>query len=784
MGTAHGSVLAIGLAILASAWPTRAEKGPSYRLVSCYNAILDPAAQFHVRDMEGDGSDEFVIVRANGGSVLLRRWAADARDPNRVLPYENQDIQVNLQPPGVVSPVLGDVTGDGRVDLFVISGSPGQLASGENVSGLIVTCYAPATPLCVLGPFLEGCDRRVENTRGQVNVVATEDVNGDGRRDILLFDYPYATGCEARSLRAYDATSGRELWRFESPTPPGDLIVCEPAPGAAAQPVIVLGAFACGNGFAVEDWDDEECRLTGVSFAGARLWQTRMGGKGTGTRLLLADRDGDGRREPYVSIQGDRDDAGREPRPEVFRLDPESGALTPFRVPEYPHALLAADIDGRPGEEILLVGRDQMLYALHGDFSVAWRYSQDRVRAVLGVVDLDGDSRPELLCDCGDLLRVLDRGGTELVQVGLSGIPPLTRAGSARIGGGNYLFVRQGGQLKILRLERVPGDAPAWLWVLATGLVFTAGASVLRMVRTAACREFEDEFMGLRHGQGAAPFVTVRRLSQLLLSWKHISEQGGVASSPLPELTADFEQRVMPSIRRMARMGPRTGLPRTLWAGLDEDAALVLGQLRDLCAAEESALANRFGRATSAVRGFMERCGRIEERFPLPPSANQVAHQVLELRRAELREAGVVSEVTADGDGSHRVDFPADELRAILDNCVENSLRALKGRPDPRLSIAVRSENRWCLIDVADNGSGLALPKGQWERVFDAGYTTRQVDVGDAGGGFGLSRARQLLSRSGGTIEVAGSSPDAGTTMRIRLRAYRHRRRPYARAVD
>lgn len=770
-------ISALTLVVLTWISPARATDVPSYRLVSCYNAVLDPAAQFFVRDMEGDGNDETVVARPNLASVLIRRWGADPKDPSRLMPYENQDIQVNLQPPGILSPVFEDVTGDGRLDLFVTSESGQHVSSPDGFTGLFITTYAPIAPLSLLGPFLQGCSRRVENSPGQVNVMAAVDVNKDGRRDVLLFDYPFAVGCESRSLRAYDAVTGRELWRFVVPTPPGDVIVWEPPPGGAQSPVVLMGAFACDNGFRIGEWSDRESRITGLSLDGAFLWQTRIGGQGTGTRLMLADRDGDGRQEPYVSVQGNRNAEGHEPSPFVYAIEPESGALTPFAVPEYVNGFRAADLDGRPGDEILLIGRDQVLYALRRDFTLAWQYRDDRVRGVIAVADLDGDGHPEILCDCGDIVRILDRRGQELAQAGLSGIATLTRTACARIGGHAYVVVRQGDQLKFLHLRRMPAGVPAWLWVLGTSLVFTAGLLVLQIVRTKACREFEDEFMELRHGHGAAPFVTIRRLSQLLLSWRHISEQGGVAASPLPRLIVDFGQRVLPPLRRMASLGPRTGLPRRLWAGLDADAQLVYDHLRQLLMAEEAALPDRFARATRVLQGFTERCSRVEDRFPMPASVSEVARKVIEQRHVDLLCNGVEAEVMATDDDSHRTDFPADELQFILDNCVENSVRALTGHQNPRLTISIGCEGRFCLVDVADNGAGIPLPKGQWARIFDADFTTRRAEAGEGGGGFGLHRARHLLRRGGGRITVLHSRQGGGTTMRITLRAYRPRRR-------
>lgn len=747
----------------------------AYRLISCYNAVLDPSAQFFVLDMEGDGNDELVVADPRLGSVLIRRWGVDPRDPTRLHLYENQDIQVNLTPPGVLSPVMGDVTGDGRIDLFVTSQVTECLASGDSTTALSVACYAPVSPLCTLGPFLSGCSRRVENSVGLVSLLATTDLNGDGRADVLLFHYPFDTGCENRSVRAYDARSGRELWRLDTPTPPGDAIVLEPDLNRRQQPMLILGAHACGNGFRIGDWSDSESCVTGISHSGSLLWRTRIGGKGTGTRLTLADRDGDGAPEPYVTLQGQRDEAGGEPKPQLFGLDPTTGSLTPFMLPEYAHGLVAVDLDGRRGDEILLVGRDQILYALGRHFEVVWTFRDDRVRTVIACRDLEGDGRSEILCDCGDILRILDTHGQELVQTGLSGVAPLTRAACASIGENNYLIVRQGDQIKYLRLERLPGNVSAWLWILGTSLVFVVGLVCVRILRTSACREFGDAHWELRHGGGGAPFVTILRLDQLLASWRVVSEQGGVRASPVPGLVADFRSRVIPTIGAMARIGPRTGLSRTLWAALDEDAHVARELLDNVVADEKSSEPERVARAAKALRTLHNRLSRLESHFPAPSKVKEEAEKALERRRQDLQQAGVTAEVVEKGAKPCRVDLAPHELDQILDNCVENALRALTGRANARLSIVIIGENQHCIVEVHDNGAGIALPRKEWKRIFERGISTRSITAGEPPGGFGLYRARQVLKRYGGKIEVARSAPGVGTTMRITMRATRRR---------
>jgi signal transduction histidine kinase len=106
------------------------------------------------------------------------------------------------------------------------------------------------------------------------------------------------------------------------------------------------------------------------------------------------------------------------------------------------------------------------------------------------------------------------------------------------------------------------------------------------------------------------------------------------------------------------------------------------------------------------------------------------------------------------------------QLEQALLELVSNALDAMPG--GGRLRLGARAMNGGpglgeILIEVSDTGAG--IPAGLLPSVCEPFFTTRQE-----GTGLGLAIAKRYVEQNGGRLEIA-SSPDAGTTVRIRLPA-------------
>jgi len=94
-----------------------------------------------------------------------------------------------------------------------------------------------------------------------------------------------------------------------------------------------------------------------------------------------------------------------------------------------------------------------------------------------------------------------------------------------------------------------------------------------------------------------------------------------------------------------------------------------------------------------------------------------------------------------------------------IENLVKNAIDAMKGKG--KLSVQIVNENNFVKILVSDTGKG--IPKKQFKRVFEPGFTTKR-----RGWGLGLSLTKRIVEEyHKGKIKVSHSEIGKGTTMQI-----------------
>ena len=94
-----------------------------------------------------------------------------------------------------------------------------------------------------------------------------------------------------------------------------------------------------------------------------------------------------------------------------------------------------------------------------------------------------------------------------------------------------------------------------------------------------------------------------------------------------------------------------------------------------------------------------------------------------------------------------------------IENLMKNAIDAMKGRGD--LKIAIENDGSYIKINVTDTGKG--IPKNQFNRVFEPGFTTKK-----RGWGLGLSPTKRIVEEyHKGKIKVLHSEIGKGTTIQI-----------------
>jgi signal transduction histidine kinase len=145
------------------------------------------------------------------------------------------------------------------------------------------------------------------------------------------------------------------------------------------------------------------------------------------------------------------------------------------------------------------------------------------------------------------------------------------------------------------------------------------------------------------------------------------------------------------------------------------------------------------------------RFAREEPFEPQPLELGKLIESALELVRERADSAKV--RIMLDVDEIPPLVADGDQLRKVIVNLVGNALEAHAGKPAPDRFVRVSAgrnlagDEVW--IRVRDNGPGMSPQV--LAKIFRPFYTTR---AGSGGTGLGLSLAKKVVERHGGSIEV------------------------------
>jgi PAS domain S-box-containing protein len=149
----------------------------------------------------------------------------------------------------------------------------------------------------------------------------------------------------------------------------------------------------------------------------------------------------------------------------------------------------------------------------------------------------------------------------------------------------------------------------------------------------------------------------------------------------------------------------------------------------------------------------------------LPIALPTVIHNALETVHT-ASEAKAIAIQTHLDPAPLKVKADANRLQQVIWNLLSN---AVKFTPTGgQITLSLRYEAAWAILQVTDTGKGIEadfLPH-VFDRFRQADSTTTRVF---GGLGLGLAIAHQIVEMHGGTIEVASSGKDQGTTFTVRL---------------
>lgn len=428
-------------------------------------------------DVDGDKKLDIVAARhsvlyvwhGDGSKLWQTAWASSASNS----PEHGQSRMW-------ASPVVADFDGDGDVEIAV--GSDADSSSGVNVA-----VYDHKGELLPGWPVHFGAS-------DEVRAMAAADVDGDGKLEVLVnktnkgpatavyeLDGKMHSGFPQVSPSCNPPAPAEECWDFggyNQNIAAGDLDGDGVDDVVSSYDAIGFGIFkGDGTPFPTHASFADKVVTSVEAYHDLKLSQQ---GWGTGDRSeftysppVIADIDGDGDHE--IVLAGDHEHssdttnkgitvwvlnhdmtrpAGWDP-PKDSGLPIAAKNLGQNIVPTQPSPSVA-DLDGKPGDEIVVPAYDGKLYAFASNGSVMWTYtfgvsaSPYTGAGEALIVDLNGDGSPEILFSTYSSgapskpetpahLIVLDAGGNELQKVELYGRGSMSAPAVADLDGDGQL---------------------------------------------------------------------------------------------------------------------------------------------------------------------------------------------------------------------------------------------------------------------------------------------------------------------------------------------------------
>lgn len=461
------------------------------------NWLASPA----VYDLDGDGQQEIVaprhsvlyVWRADGTLLWKTAFAYGAADTP-----EHGDVR--MWP----SPVVGDLDGDGQVEIAV--------AGGLSNSGHNLALYDHR------GELEPGWPRRFGDS--EVRAIAGADVDGDGVVEILVnktFGGPVTAVYEPDGSLHPNWPQVSSTCDPPAPAPPcedyggfnqnigaGDLDGDGVLDVVSTYDMIGFGLFrGDGSPFPAAPGFSGRVVTSIPAYHDLALSQQGWGdgdrSEFTDSPPVVADVNGDGRMEVVLAGDHETTRSTENRGVTVWVLNPDltrpDGWLAPRdtglplqygdRGPNIVGTMPSpsvANLDGNPGLEILVPAYDGLLYAFRPDGSVMWDYEFAKPgESFTGasealVADLNGDGAPEVVFatwvsgqprqpDRPAHLVILDGNGNELHQVELAGRGSMAPPTIADVDGDGRLEVvvslkdSLGGGLGGVQVWDVPGSS-------------------------------------------------------------------------------------------------------------------------------------------------------------------------------------------------------------------------------------------------------------------------------------------------------------------------------------
>jgi nitrogen-specific signal transduction histidine kinase len=265
----------------------------------------------------------------------------------------------------------------------------------------IVDCYRVTKPNDLIKRIntVTGVDRNHDGKwDGGVTVIDGIDANDDGKYDLLL-----NVGCsfdiQPRGLAVYDIETGKELWHYWI-GPAVDNVILEDL-NNDGKPEIVIGTYSPANGSEANNTSDTESYVIVLDRKGKLLWQNPIGEYFTFTQIGISDIDQDGKKE-VIATQSSRKQESEEPD-KIVILNGATGKEKKFlNTGDNFWGEVCLDINQDGKDEIITGNSDGKIRMFNADLDEILNFENNTGIDVMGACDLIGDGRGEIIATTED----------------------------------------------------------------------------------------------------------------------------------------------------------------------------------------------------------------------------------------------------------------------------------------------------------------------------------------------------------------------------------------------
>lgn len=211
-----------------------------------------------------------------------------------------------------------------------------------------------------------------------------------------------------------------------------------------------------------------------------------------------------------------------------------------------------------------------------------------------------------------------------------------------------------------------------------------------------------------------------------------------------------------------------------VWVGLAKETAHQLGTPISSLMAWVELLKSKFNVDNDPLIMEMEndvkRLETVADRFSKigskPVLHNHVVYEVVEefVNYFKVRVTDKI-EFILSGDKQVEALINVPLFDWVIENILKNAVNAIEGTGTIRIEIKENLVREQVFLDISDTGGG--IPRGNFDTVFQPGYTTRK-----RGWGLGLSLTKRIVENyHRGSVFVKESEIGKGTTFRIVLKS-------------